>query len=179
MYQRLTLSDHSLVGAPGSIPSNLVGLSDAVLADLSAAINPPPAGMAGQGFWPVIVTAPANFDPTSQVIVPPSSYTADPASKTVIGQQTARAMTTDEFAAANPVPEMVTNYQARAALVQANLFTQVDQGVRASGNQLAIQAWDYANNFYRSSPFIAALKSVAGQTDAQVDDLFRAATKIS
>ena len=54
LYQRKTLPD-TLMGDPAPLPAELVGLSDACLADLSAAV-PEAAeelGYAGQGFFPV------------------------------------------------------------------------------------------------------------------------------
>ena len=54
LYQRKTLPD-TLMGDPAPLPAELVGLSDACLADLSAAV-PDAAeelGFAGQGFFPV------------------------------------------------------------------------------------------------------------------------------
>lgn len=54
LYQRKTLPS-TLMGDPAPLPAELVGLSDASLADLSAAV-PDAAeelGYAGQGFFPV------------------------------------------------------------------------------------------------------------------------------
>jgi len=54
LYQRKTLPS-TLIGDPAPLPAELVGLSDASLADLSAAV-PEAAqelGYAGQGFFPV------------------------------------------------------------------------------------------------------------------------------
>ncbi len=54
LYQRKTLPS-ILMGVPAPLPAELVGLSDASLADLSAAV-PDAAeelGYAGQGFFPV------------------------------------------------------------------------------------------------------------------------------
>ena len=54
LYQRKTLPS-TLMGVPAPLPSELVGLSDECLADLSAAV-PEAAqelGYAGQGFFPV------------------------------------------------------------------------------------------------------------------------------
>ncbi len=84
----------------------------------------------------------------------------------------------------NPVPTSVTNYQARAALVAAGLFAKVDAALRGAdqtvqSNQLALQAWDYANNFYRASPFISGLEAGLGLTSAQIDGLFQQAALIS
>ena len=54
LYQRKTLPN-TLMGDPAPLPAELVGLSDADLADLSAAMPYAAAeiGYAGQGFFPV------------------------------------------------------------------------------------------------------------------------------
>jgi|GEM_PF-5618924 len=54
LYQRIALPD-TLVGIPAPLPAELVGLSDACLADLSAAVPYAAAelGYAGFGFFPV------------------------------------------------------------------------------------------------------------------------------
>jgi hypothetical protein len=53
LYQRKTLPD-TLIGDPAPLPAELVGLSDACLADLSAALGvaADETGYAGQGFFP-------------------------------------------------------------------------------------------------------------------------------
>lgn len=53
LYQRKTLPD-TLMGDPAPLPAALVGLSDACLADLSAAVPEAAAelGYSGQGFFP-------------------------------------------------------------------------------------------------------------------------------
>ena len=180
MYQQIRLSDASLVGPPGPVPANLVGLSDAVLADLSAAIEPAPPGFDGQGFWPVVVTTPS-YDASRQVLVPPASYAADPDTKTVAGTATVRNMTADEYAAANSVPARVTNYQARRAIRAAKLFDQVDAAIRAAGDPDFVDAWDYANEFLRDDPVILALPAALNPplTSDQIDELFRVAARFS
>lgn len=54
-YQRKTLADGSNIGQPGPLPHEISGLSDADLADLSAAVGDAASqlGFAGQGFFPV------------------------------------------------------------------------------------------------------------------------------
>lgn len=74
---------------------------------------------------------------------------------------------------------MVTNYQARAALIAAGKFDATDAAVRASGDTLTIQAWDYANNFYRDSAFITAMAGVLKMASADVDALFVAAGAVN
>ena len=53
LYQRKTLPD-TLIGDPAPLPAELVGLSDACLADLSAALGvaADETGFAGHGFFP-------------------------------------------------------------------------------------------------------------------------------
>ena len=53
LYQRKTLPDTNM-GDPAPLPAELVGLSDACLADLSAALGvaADETGYAGQGFFP-------------------------------------------------------------------------------------------------------------------------------
>jgi len=53
LYQRKTLPD-TLMGDPAPLPAELVGLADASLADLSAALGvaADETGFAGQGFFP-------------------------------------------------------------------------------------------------------------------------------
>lgn len=77
------------------------------------------------------------------------------------------------------VPNKVTNYQARAALLAAGLFDQADAAVKALGpSSPAYQAWEYGNNFYRADPWIAGLGAGLGLTDAQIDALFIAAARV-
>lgn len=59
-YQRIRLPDTPM-GAPGPLPPELVGLSDAVLANLSAYLPEASSelGYAGQGFIPVVRAIPA------------------------------------------------------------------------------------------------------------------------
>lgn len=77
------------------------------------------------------------------------------------------------------VPQQVTNYQARAALLAAGLFEQVDNAVKAQGaTSAAYQAWEYANNVYRTSPLILGLGQALGLSEQQIDNLFRAAADI-
>src|SRR5262249_34752157 len=53
------------------------------------------------------------------------------------------------------VPVSVTNYQARAALINAGLFADVDALVKEAGtDSIVYQAWEYAATIERNSPFI-------------------------
>lgn len=80
-------------------------------------------------------------------------------------------------APAPPVPELVSAFQARAALLAAGLLDDAEAAVLAVGGQTDI-AWEYAVEFRRDSPTIATLGAQLGLTAAQIDDLFRAAALI-
>lgn len=77
-----------------------------------------------------------------------------------------------------PVPEAVTNYQARAALLHAGLFDGVDAAVKASSDRTMVQAWEYANVYSRNSTFILSMAAALGLNSQQVDDLFIAAAQV-
>lgn len=77
------------------------------------------------------------------------------------------------------VPASVSRFQARAALAQAGLLSTVDtymSGLPADNIQRL--AWQDATEFYRSSATVAAMASMLGLTDEQVDDLFVTAATI-
>lgn len=77
-----------------------------------------------------------------------------------------------------PVPEEVPQWQARRALLAAGLLSSVEAAVAAASQDIQI-TWEYAPNIVRDSPFIAAMAPALGLTDAQIDDLFRAAAAIT
>ena len=81
------------------------------------------------------------------------------------------------------VPATVTNYQARAVLVERGLFDKVDTALRSAdmtvtANRIALQAWDYANGFSRNSAIVTAMAGVLGLSSDDVDGLFIAAEAV-
>lgn len=80
-----------------------------------------------------------------------------------------------------PAPiTVVTNYQARAALINAGLFDAVAAAVAQKGpTSLEHQAWEYANTFVRDSQFIVSMASDLGLSEYQVGALFESASKIT
>jgi hypothetical protein len=70
-----------------------------------------------------------------------------------------------------------TPFQGRMALADANLLAQAQAAVDA-GDEKTKVAWEYALEWRRNSPMIAALAAVLSLSDTQVDDLFRAAALI-
>ena len=84
-----------------------------------------------------------------------------------------------------PVPQEVTNFQARALLLQMpgsvegrTLFQDVDDALRQLGG-VAWQAWEYTAIFPRDSELIATLAAQFNLTDEQLDQMFIAAAQIS
>jgi len=70
------------------------------------------------------------------------------------------------------VPEFISKYQAKMALLQAGLYEQVEAYV-ANSNDYALKiSWYDATNFYRDNQFIAGLAVEFELTEEQVDDLF-------
>lgn len=75
------------------------------------------------------------------------------------------------------VPQSVSMYQARRALLDAGLLDAVDGAVQQADRSVQI-AWEYAVTVERNSPFIAAMQPALGLTDEQVDALFAAAKAV-
>ena len=72
-----------------------------------------------------------------------------------------------------PVPTIVTRFQARAALVQAGYFTQIDDFMAAlPKTDIRRMAWEDATEFDRTSTTLLAMQQMLGLSDSQVDDLF-------
>ena len=71
----------------------------------------------------------------------------------------------------------VSRLQARVALLQAGLLPQVEAAV-AAADPIIQMAWAEAIELRRYSPAILGLASALGLTDAQLDDLFRAAALV-
>lgn len=76
-----------------------------------------------------------------------------------------------------PVPAEVPQWQARRALLAAGLLTAVEAAVAAASQDIQI-TWEYAPNIVRNSPFVTSMAAALGLTDAQLNDLFRAAAEI-
>lgn len=80
---------------------------------------------------------------------------------------------------AAPVPESVSKFQAKAALLQAGLLDSVEAMMTAPQTPaVAKLAWSDAQEFRRQSPTVAAMTAALGLNEGQIDDLFRAAARI-
>lgn len=75
------------------------------------------------------------------------------------------------------VPEVVSRFQARAALLQAGLLSVAETAI-ANGDPIQQLAWADAQEFRRASPTVAAIGAALGLSEADIDDLFIAAAAI-
>lgn len=89
---------------------------------------------------------------------------------------------TPEPAAVPPVfiPSSVSRFQARAALLSAGLLDDVEAAMASPDTPRITQlAWQDAQEFRRDSPTVAAMASMFGLSDSQLDDLFLMASGIT
>ena len=75
------------------------------------------------------------------------------------------------------VPALVSRFQARAALYSAGYYDQINE-IMATAPMIHQIAWNDASEFHRDSALVQSMSAALGLTSAQVDDLFRAASKI-
>jgi hypothetical protein len=79
------------------------------------------------------------------------------------------------------VPAAVTMRQARLALLQSGLLTQVNSAVAAmigaEGDAARIE-WEFSGTVERHWPMVESLGVILGLSDAQLDDLFRLAATL-
>ena len=96
-----------------------------------------------------------------------------------------REATASEIAAwersrTNQVPQSVTRFQAKAALLGAGLLAQVDAYMALPDTPMVTKlAWTETQDFERGSPTVAGLSALLGLTSEQVDALFITASGIS
>ncbi len=99
----------------------------------------------------------------------------------------APAATSEQRAAAQalvnsyvPVPQSVSPYQARIALLNAGYLSAVEALMADTETDPAAKiAWEYATVWQRDSAFIATLGPALGLTSEQVDALFVAASQVT
>ncbi len=76
-----------------------------------------------------------------------------------------------------PVPQVVSRFQARAALHIAGLLPQVETAI-AAADPLVQMAWVDAQEFQRGSPALAAVAVAIGLSESELDELFITASGI-
>jgi hypothetical protein len=113
-------------------------------------------------------------DGSQDEFIPPDFTLLSPSELIAIRAQQAAAAAAAEAAI---VPDSVTPFQAKAALLQAGLLDAVLAAI-AAAPRISQLAWAEATEFRRNSPTVLSLASTLGLTGAQLDDLFRAAKGI-
>jgi hypothetical protein len=107
----------------------------------------------------------------------PEGHVVTGSSLTWDGQTVTRVFTT-EPAPPPPIPEIVSRFQARAALLYAGKLADAEAAVAASGDALTQLAWAEAVEWKRTSPALNALAAAIGMSSSEIDDLFRTAATI-
>lgn len=97
--------------------------------------------------------------------------------KSVIDDTPMPEPTPEQALQAERAAMVCSRFQAKAALHNAGLLDAAQAAI-ASADALTQIAWADAVEFRRNSPTIAAVAEALELTDAQVDDLFRAAMQI-
>lgn len=78
-----------------------------------------------------------------------------------------------------PVPSIVSRFQARAALAQTGHFEAVAAYMAAlPATDIQRLAWEDATNFDRTSTTLAAMATMLGLSETDLDDLFVLAASI-
>ncbi len=72
----------------------------------------------------------------------------------------------------------VSNFQARALLIERGLFDEVDAKLKAKGGK-ALAAWEYASVIYRNSNLVEEIAAELELTDSEIDEMFEAASQIT
>lgn len=136
----------------------------------------PPAGYA------VVLASPLpTFDPATETYseVQPIKIGNDWMTQYVV-----RALTPEEIAqnaiVASYVPQSVTMRQARLALLDAGLLSAVQPAIDAMASpakEAAQIEWEYSSAVQRHNSFVSTLGAALGLSEAQLDNLFVAASQ--
>lgn len=79
-----------------------------------------------------------------------------------------------------PIPQSVTKFQALAVLAAGGYLGTIRTYIATLGeDDITRLAWENATDWERTSPTLNALAAMLGLSDAQVDDLFVAASHVS
>jgi hypothetical protein len=78
-----------------------------------------------------------------------------------------------------PIPQSVTRFQAKAALHQAGLLPTIEAYMAAQTTPVLVRlAWVDAQEFQRASGLLVDAAKALGLTNAELDQLFVAASEI-
>lgn len=76
-----------------------------------------------------------------------------------------------------PIPTVVSPYQAREALRQAGLLSQVEAAI-AAGNEADKIKWEYATEVKRDDALVSNMAAALNLSDADLDNLFTLANSL-
>ncbi|WP_062235898.1 hypothetical protein [Aureimonas sp. N4] len=134
--------------------------------------EPPVEVLEELGLDPVEALEPPTYDPTTHMLTE-----GDPVLSGGVWRQTWAVVALP----LPPVPEEVSRRQAKRALSDAGHLTAANAAIEAipgkAGDDARID-WADAGYFRRDNPLILGIGSALGLTEAQIDDLFRAAAAI-
>lgn len=103
-----------------------------------------------------------------------------PESYKAITQEEAAQIIANKQATSTPQPLIVSRFQARAALYQANLLDDIEAYMALETTDFFTKlAWKEAAEFKRTSPLVTEVGVLLGLTEVQLDDLFRFASTIT
>lgn len=77
-----------------------------------------------------------------------------------------------------PAPPKVSRMQAKQALLAADLLDDIEYAIAASNDRALQLYWAETSEFHRDHPKVAEIATSLGWTQAQLDDLFRAAAQV-
>lgn len=174
VFQQIRRTGFSPIGAPGPVDYAVAGWPDEALRNLDGADER--FGLHGTAFWPVEVSDPT-YDPDTQALIDEvTGLVIDKKGFRFTGTRGVRALTADEIAARNPVPDQVSAAQASIILNDDGLLDRVDAIV--AGMHRSVQLWYARANFWeRNSPYVVGIGLMLGLTDADLDDKFRRAAR--
>ena len=139
--------------------------------------QPNEATLAEFGVFPVVPATRPEHDPVTQTVEEAAPVQID---GVWTQQWTVRDLTPEELKAR--VPTVVTMRQARLALLQAGLLSQVEAAIAAIEDPVQRQAvqieWEYAAEINREHPWVQGLATALGLNETQLDDLFVAANSL-
>lgn len=122
------------------------------------------------GTWTPEVPATLDADGVELTPLIPGYYTEGAVVNTIVHAPN----TPDPYVAPpTPIPTVLTMRQARLALLNAGLLTQVNAAVAAGSEQVKIE-WEFSNEVQRSNPLITELATALGLDSATLDQLFLA-----
>lgn len=143
-----------------------------------------------QDYWPALEDWPADIkQPPLYAYVIEQPYPTEPAPE---GEEYIRLLTTTEYGwTTQPMPaaeiDYVTRIQMRDVLIDEGLDTSIETILAEMPETTDLEIiekkkmaewWNHAPNFRRDNDRIATMQVALGLTDAEVDDLFTAASLV-